>query len=64
MNTPNAYKLKVYLKEIDEVQAMGNEEWIEMWATHVDTDAPFIARLEWLEYLTQCALTESKQLVA
>lgn len=64
MSKLHAYKLRVYLKEIEETELMTNQQWIDMWASHVNCNAPFIPRIIWLEYLRNCALTESKQLVA
>jgi enoyl reductase-like protein len=63
---PEAYRLRVYIDAIKEVESMTDAAWLDRYvqAALINRNAAWFPRFAWLEYLKACALRESESLLA
>lgn len=60
---PAAWKLRIYVDAIKDVERITDEDWLNNWAFAPHTMGPFVPRSTWVAILREWALAEAARLV-
>lgn len=58
-----AWKLRVYIDAIREVEATSDQDWLDAWARHCTERCIYVSRQAWIAILKKWALAEAQKLV-